>query len=106
MVFVICFSTERCIPNCLVYSEHVRDAIKPLLGNSGWTLQRYEDSRKFGLGSIDALAWPYPNILVAFHSFVTISYKSETVDWVLDPWGTNRPDIYHPIPFLNVWPQK
>jgi RHS repeat-associated protein len=91
-------------PNCLRYSQIVNESVGPTVNGTNWNIKRHEDSRKYGIGGADFLAWPFPGVIAAYHSFVTLSYNDEIV-WILDPWATNRPDIYSPKPFLDTWPE-
>lgn len=95
-------------PDCSTYVDRLRGELAAAAGSSGWQVQPRYDSRKFGLGWLDFLVWPYPPRGAASrHSYFTVSYKptsADQADWILDPWQLNRPDVYDSNDQFQTWP--
>lgn len=75
-------------PDCSSYVDRLRGELSAAAGSSGWVVTPRYNSRKFGLGWLDFLVWPFPSEAASLHSYFTIAYRpatGEDVDWILDP---------------------
>ena len=94
-------------PNCERYCDGVYATVsnEAELAGTGWTLNFAHDSRKGGWAQDFSITG---NKLVPLHSFVYAQYldgpDDVAADYVLDPWATNRPDIYDARNHLKIWP--
>lgn len=99
-----------CITYCYRIESKLASATTSASGQTGWVVKKRVDSRKFGLGGWASmlLAWPFPG--ASYHSYFTIAYRpnpanpDEEIDFILDPWTNNRPEVYGSDAFLDTWP--
>lgn len=91
------------------------ELVLPAVLGSGWKVKTHYNSAPWGR---DYMLFPYKDegqwhLVPVFghHSFVSLTYHQRTLsggkvsrpNWVLDPWGTRRPDVYDARDFHSVW---